>query len=640
MIDPFPLLGDVAPDLQNILDGAHHAGTRFEPGQIRKETVLVAMRDGIRLATDLYFPPVLSAPTIAIRTPYGRETFRDVSAFAEHGYVVAIQDVRGTGDSEPDHWDSFIYEGEDGVDFVEWVTHQPWYDGFVGSAGGSYLGTTQWGMSLHPRMSAIAPEVAGIGVSPVDTPNYHLYVNAFSRSVGKGEAKVPISYVEMEHQMMPETLATGYFNSPLHLPWPDALFEHYPVLRGLSLVERKRWLWERFLTAGPVQRADLVRLVTGEPNITLGSEMSALFGHHIPYGLFTFPQTDAVALIRSLNAPALVTTGWYDWGNGDTLATWQMLARDAVEPVRSRSRLVITPNAHNMPGYREGREGRAELDRIYRITSPDDDGRAIMRDLLLRWYAAVRADALDDWPVVTYYLMGAGEWRSTPSWPPPEARMHSLYIGAGGTLSPDRPWQPSPPDSYVYDPHDPAPTLGGSILSSVYAPGSVDVSEAQCRADVLCYTTAVLTQDVDVIGPLRLILYASSSAIDTDFTARISDVFPDGRAIQLLSSTLRARYRDPDGQAMLLEPDRVYRFEIDLWATANRFKAGHRLRLDIASADFPKFDRNANLGGGSGEPVPATQSVFHDPDHPTHLLVSILGAPDGLLGEEPAEMSA
>jgi putative CocE/NonD family hydrolase len=247
-----------------------------------------------------------------------------------------------------------------------------------------------------------------------------------------------------------------------------------------------------------------------------------------------------------------------------------------------------------------------------------------MRDLLLHWYAAVREDALDAWPKVTYYLMGANEWCAASAWPPPTARTHALYLASGDALNCDRPPRACPPDTYTYDPTDPPPTLGGAIVSTVYTPGSVDVSAVQQRADVLSYTSDVLEYDLDVVGPLRLILYASSSAIDTDFSARLSDVFPDGKAIQLQSCTLRARYRDSHDEPQLLEPGRVYRLEIDLWATANRFKAGHRLRLDISSADFPKFDRNSNRGGEPGEPIPAVQHIHHDPQRPSHLLISIL----------------
>ena len=176
--------------------------------------------------------------------------------------------------------------------------------------------------------------------------------------------------------------------------------------------------------------------------------------------------------------------------------------------------------------------------------------------------------------------------------------------------------------------------MGGSIVSSVYPPGSVDVSEVQQRSDVLTYTTAPLERDLDVVGPLRLILYASSSALDTDFSARLSDVFPDGRAIQLQSGILRARYRNQAGEPDLLEPGRIYQFNIDMCATANRFRAGHRLCLDISSADFPRFDRNTNRGGEPGGPVPATQVIYHDAEHPSHLIVSVLedAGPSGRSG--------
>lgn len=623
-------LAEVAPDLAQILDGESHVSPRYSRSDICRETMFVTMRDGNRLATDLYLPPDLPAPAIAVRTPYGRDQFVDAISLAQRGYVVVVQDVRGTGESEPDSWDTFIYEGEDGIDFVQWVTEQPWFDGFLGACGGSYLGSTQWGMSMHPRMSAIAPEVAGIGVSRSDTPNFHLFVNAFSRSVGKGEDKVTLSYSEMEQRMLQETLEGGYYNAPLNLPLPGAVFARYPGLHDLSPAERKRWLWDCFRTAKPAERVELIKLVTGETSITLGSELAAVFGHHVPYGLFTFPNTGSTALIQSLNAPSLIITGWYDWGNGDTLATWDMLTREGVEPARSDSRLLITPNAHNRPGYREGIESHPELGRIYRITSTEETHRATMRDLLLHWYDTVRGKRLHTWPTVTYYLMGACEWHTASAWPPPQAEVHKLFLGSGGALTPQSPLEPSDPDSYLYDPRNPTPTLGGSILSCVYTPGSVDVSEAQRRDDVLTFTSPVLSHDLDVVGPLRLILFASSSAVDTDFTARLSDVFPDGRAIQLQSSTLRARYRNAHGEAELLEPDRAYQFEIDMWATANRFKAGHRLRLDISSADFPKFDRNANLGGGTGDPISAKQHIYHDPDHPTHLLVSILGTTKGL----------
>jgi predicted acyl esterase len=619
---------EVAPELaRDLASSTIRIPADYALSEIRRETVLVTMRDGVRLATDVYRPPPCPAPTLAMRTPYGR-ALREASLleFARRGYVVVSQDCRGTGDSEPDHWDFSIYEAEDSVDFVEWVTRQEWFDGFLGSVGGSYVGWVQWCMAMHPAMSAIAPEVCGFGAAYADTePAFHMFVNAYSRTVGKGEnvtaersGNVMSDLEQTERQLLEETLAGGYFNEPLHMPLPDALLERWPELRALPVAAARRALYERYSTLPPAGRVELVKLALGVVDFTYQSskKLSALFGRQLLSYHYLFPRALDPDLFRRMHAPALIVTGWYDWGLGETLGSWKRVIGETREDVRSRSRLLIAPSAHMHPGYRNGREDHPELDRVYRLQE--------MVGVLLHWQQAVREDALDSWPTVIYYLLGANEWRAASAWPPPEATPRELYLAPDGALTPQPPAEPSQPDRYTYDPRDPTPTVGGSLISSLYTPGSVDVSEVQQRADVLTYTSEALDEDLDVVGPLRLILYASSSAVDTDFSARLSDVFSDGRAIQLQSVTLRARYRNPSGDPELLEPGRIYRLEIDMWATANRFRAGHRLRVDISSADFPKYDRNANRGGEPGAPLPAVQTVYHDPDHPSHLLLSVV----------------
>ncbi len=174
---------------------------------------------------------------------------------ARCGYVVVSRDCRGTGDSEPDSWDYYVYEREDSFDLVDWVTGQDWFDGFVAGCGGSYLGGTQWCMAMHPRMSTIVPEVCGIGIAPRPV-RCHLLLEAYARSVGKGADKVPVGYDELERLIMKETLAGGYFNEPLHQPFSDALLATYPQLTSLRAVDAKRWLWERYSSLAPAQRAD------------------------------------------------------------------------------------------------------------------------------------------------------------------------------------------------------------------------------------------------------------------------------------------------------------------------------------------------------------------------------------------------
>jgi predicted acyl esterase len=613
------ILAHADPDLERILMSPGGTPGRFAPSEIRQRTVWVTMRDGVRLATDLYLPPEVPAPAVAARTPYGRgnpKLAEPLRALAEHGYVAVAQDCRGTGDSEPESWDYYVFERDDSLELVEWVTQQDWFNGFLAGCGGSYLGGTQWCMGMSPRMCTIIPEVCGLGVIAHPARN-HTFVHAYARSVGKGSNKVPTGFDELERQTVEETLATGYFNEPLHKPLSHAVLESYPLLRSLPPAEGKRWLWDHYSRLGGAERARLIKQALDCNAVTVVDveALPAVFGHQIGHDAHLIPSPRRSEVLQALRAPALMITGWYDWFLDDALATWQLLRRAAPEAVSSRSRLLIAPSAHLMPGYQEGKKEHPELERVYRTQH--------IAGLLLRWYATVQGGTVDSWPVVTYYLMGANEWRVASDWPPSDARTVPYYLGPGGTLT-SQPSGDTQPDRYTYDPRHPTPTVGGSIISFVYPTGGIDVSEAQRRSDVLTYTTEPLAQDIDVVGSLRMILYASSSAVDTDFVARLSDVFPDGRAIQLQNGLLRARYRNPDGEPELLEPGHIYRCEIDMWATANRFKAGHRLRIDISSADFPRFDRNSNRGGDAGDPLAAHQTIYHDPIHPSHLLLPVL----------------
>lgn len=591
------------PELETLFKG-HLPPPKFKASDIQCQTVMVTMRDGVRLATDLYLPPERPAPVIVVRTPYGRSTEAScfagsLQSYARRGYAVVSQDCRGTRDSEPDVWDYYMFEVDDSYDCVGWITQQPWYGGFIGSFGGSYVGQTQWCMATHPAMSTIVPSVSGLGFA-TNTAHLYMFLNAYAHVIGKGDNRIAVPMNQMERLFEKETMAGGYFNEPLRQPFSTSL------------------LWAQYCDMTCAQRAEYIRKVRSVSAVTSVDveAMSCLFGQRISHDALTIPHTSPPELCRMIHAPPLVRTGWYDWGLNDAFATWQMLRREGQPEVARRARLIITAYAHNAPGYHVSADTHPEL------LVPSNGLSQV--GLLLRWYAAIREGTTDAWPVVTYYLMGANEWRTSSDWPAPEARQVSFYLGDEGRLTLQPPQRSSTPDCYNYSPEDPTPTVGGSIVSYIYRPGSADVSEVQKRADVLVYTTAVLEEDLDVVGPLCMILYAGSSAVDTDFVARVSDVFPEGRAIQIQSGILRARYRQPDGEPELLEPGRIYRFEIDLWATANRFKAGHRLRVDIASADFPHFDRNSNLGGEPGSPIAARQSIHHDSEHPSHLRMSVL----------------
>jgi uncharacterized protein len=615
-------LVDLAPELERVLRRSLVlTPPRFAASDIRIQTIEIAMRDKVRLATDIYLPPSLPAPVIAIRTPYGRAMDTLVGVFlffARRGYVVVSQDCRGTGDSEPDQWDYYVYEPEDGYDFIEWVSRQTWFNGFIGSCGSSYAGQNQWHMALHPNMSTIVPEVSGLGVA-INTVHLHMFCNAYARSVGKGAKKVSLSYIELERQMLDETLASGYFNEPLFSPLPDSILLRFPPLRTLTPFDAQRWLWQKYCSFSCAQRAELIKELMGTTNVRIldVEGLSAIFGHRVAHDAHTLPHPRPEELCRTFHTPVLLRTGWYDWGLNDALATWELLQRAAPERMRARCRLLIAPSAHNMPGYHEGMGEHPELHHSHTVANNSE--------LLLRWYTTIQDGKTDAWPTVIYYLMGANQWCIAGAWPPGGSRNVAFYFGSGGSLSPEMPDADSPPDRYTYDPRAPTPTVGGSIVSYVYPPGSVDVNEVQKRPDVLVYTSAPLKQDLVVVGPLRVVLYASSTAVDTDFAARLTDVFPDGRAVQLQNGVLRARYRNPHGDPELLSPGGIYRLEIDMWATANRFNAGHRVRVDISSADFPRFDRNSNRGGEPGGPIAALQTIYHSARHPSHLMLPVIG---------------
>lgn len=612
-------LVDEAPQLERLLTFGQMPPAVHPVSDIRCEFTRVPMRDGVHLATDVYLPPGSSAPALVIRTPYGRAS--DVFAgaalsLARRGYVVICQDCRGTGDSPPDSWDCYVHERHDSVDLVEWASRQSWFDGFIGGYGSSYQAQTQWCMSLHPRMTAIVPHAGGVGIAG-KTVRKHLFYDAYAKSVGKGAGKIAVHFSEMERRIKNETLASGFYNEPLYKPLSAALRARYPEVENLAPAAAQQRLWEIYCTLGPEEQAAFIKAATGDVNVTIVSleTMSDVVGHRGGIDAHMFPRVRQSDICKEVMAAPLMVTGWYDWALNDALETWRSVRRNANEEVRAAARIVITPSSHNTTGYHEDSGTHPELARPFKTVD--------IVDLILEWFSAVRYGATDRWPRAIYYLMGANEWRCAADWPPPERKEIQLFLGPGGTLSIAPPQAPGGIDTYIYDPMNPTPTVGGSIVSVLYPPGSVDVSGVHSRADVLTYTTAVLTADLDIVGPLRMMLYASTSAVDTDFAVRLSDVFPDDRAIQLQSGILRARFRN--GTPELLAPGQVYLLDIDLWATANRFKAGHRLRIDISSADFPRFDRNTNRGEEEGEGfVVATQTIYRDADHPSHIVLPVL----------------
>jgi putative CocE/NonD family hydrolase len=329
--------------------------------------------------------------------------------------------------------------------------------------------------------------------------------------------------------------------------------------------------------------------------------------------------------VGEIQSSALLFAGWFDPFLDAMITDFQRMRTAGSSEAARSSRLVIGPWTHRT-------ESR------FRSTDFGEQARFLGQiKTILGWYdywLKGVPNGVDDEDPIRIFVMGRNAWRSEREWPLARTRFTPLYLhggggsgSEGGRLLTRLPGEDQAPDLFTYDPGDPVPSLDQNVYFGEISYEPDDLQELETRDDVLVYTTGVLPEDLEVTGPVRLILYASSSAPDTDFTARLTDVHPDGRSIHVTSGILRARFRDSLSDPSLLEPGKVYRYEIELGATSNLFRRGHRLRVQISSSDFPRHDRNLNTGaeiGRTGEFARAEQRVFHDSGHPSHLMLPVI----------------
>ncbi len=555
------------------------------------------MRDGVTLRADIYHPNGEGKfPVLLKRTPYNKMGSLHEVDFAykaaSHGYVVVIQDVRGRYTSEGE-WYPFVHEIEDGYDTVEWAAALPYSDGRVGMWSGSYVGATQVLAAIsHP------PHLAGI--CPVVTAsNYH-----------DGW-----------------TYQGGAFEQWFNQSWTTGLSQD-TLLRSIQKASNAR-LGESVLP------------LTDYPIYNLSSPgmIDANAKNFAPYFLdwLAHPAYDdywkRVSIEEhypDIRVPALHIAAWYDIFLGGSLRNYEGLRRHAgTEEARKGQQLLVTVGGHAGGGRKIG-----EVDYGVELLKFEET------EITLRWYdflfKGVQNDFASGKPV-KIFVMGRNEWREESDWPPADAKRRRYFLhsqGAANSSSGNGSLSTSAPgaetaDKFIYDPATPVPTVGGPLCcdGAHLAPGPMDQRIVEGRKDVLIYSSAPLDHDLEVTGPVRLEFFASSSTVDTDFTAKLVDVSPDGTAINLTEGILRARYRESQETATPLVPGKVYPLAIDLWATSNLFHAGHRIRLEITSSNFPRFDRNLNNGGSaatSSTMVPATNIILHDSGHPSALILSTM----------------
>ena len=555
------------------------------------------MRDRTVLYSDVYLPDAGGAfPVIIERTPYDKSgRFAAVGRFyAARGYAVVIQDTRGRYTSEGDFY-PFEHEGwqetRDGYDTVEWAASQPWSDGKVGMIGGSYSGVTQYGAApTRP------PHLAAMFVRE-SSSDYH---EEWTYRGGALELAFSLYWaVYMTKTGVPRLVA------------PDLVAA---TEQRLNEAFEQRGVWYEFLPLGSMPVLDGL----------IGWYRDWL--EHPDDGPY-WQQWNVAGQHDQIDVPIYHLGAWYDIFLRGTLENYKGI-RDKGMSGRTRKgqKLIIGPWEHgpygigqsNLAGIDFGPEAAVDLDA-----------------LRLRWFDHHLKEmdtGLAEEPPVRIFVMGKNEWRYASNWPPEDLQytgyyFHSAASGSAaslndGSLSPVPPAGAEDPDSYTYDPHNPVRTRGGGTLGIPAGPYDQRPAEAGC----LTYTTEPLQQGVEVTGPVTGVLYASSDALDTDWVVKLCDVYPDGRSILVADGILRARYRDSRESPSLLEPDRVYRCEVDLWATSNFFAEGHRIRVAVSSSNFPRFDRNLNTGGEFGKEsqgVVALNTLFHDAERPSHILLPV-----------------
>jgi putative CocE/NonD family hydrolase len=557
-----------------------------------ERNVAMKTRDGLTLRADIYRPAADgSYPVLLVRTPYNKDGF---AAFgrraAKRGFMTVAQDVRGRYASEGE-WYPFKHEIDDGYDAVEWAAALPHSNGKVGMFSGSYVGATQMLAAIgHP------PHLAGI--CPIVTASNY-YENW--------------------------TYQGGAFEQWFNESWTSGLAQD---TYGRQIKDAANAIvGDQVL---PLSKFPVFNLKAVPDGAGLTRTLAPYFLDWLDHPTYDsyWKQWSIEENFDKIQVPALTIAAWYDIFQGGSLRNYQGLrAHAGNEAARNGQRLIVAVGGHSGWGRNVG-----EVD-----FGPD--AAFDENDYILDWYDYLflgKQNMFAGNKPVRIFVMGENKWRDEDSWPLERAKPTSYFLhsagkansaGGDGALSISGA-QTEAADKFIYDPANPVPTVGGPLCCDAVhlAPGPRDQREVESRLDVLIYSTPAMESDMEVTGPVTLDLYASSSAVDTDFTAKLVDVWPNGFAQNLTEGILRASYRESMAAAKPIVPGKVYEYKIDLWSTSNVFLKGHRIRLEVSSSNFPRFDRNLNTGkpaGISATFVKATNTILHDSAHPSALILPV-----------------
>ena len=592
-------------------------------GVKRYPECMVKLKDGTRLATDIYVPKKIfkkkgKCATILVRLPYWKDSFSMLGyAYAAYGFVAIIQDIRGTC-----HSDGFNYylftEREDGLETLEWITKQYWYNGKIGMAGASYFGITQLALSWdNEYLTCISPAITsslnlwrnngGLEIHSLTTSIYRIMVNVVAhREIPDVDT---LTNLMQERYLNPRY---ALFNDPIKKQTRIKLTQ----LKGKSIKEVQDLLVAYY----NVENFDSSKRnfktyfkFLNDFLITRGLDKDT-------ENMSGFLEMDA----KKFSQPALMLAGWQDMFFEKQLEDFLEIKANAIGEAKKYSKMLIGSWAHGASGHPESKLRNSGMPRFFRDFLNIDWNRYWLMD-------DKKAFPEINKPSIKYWIMGKNCWRYTEDWPPKNLKYHRLYIHSNGnansvkgdgTLSFDERSE-EPEDTYVFDPMNPVITKGGRNLGILK--GAQDQKDAEKREDVLVYSTEPLEKGIEITGPVKMILYASSSAKDTDYMVKLVDVFPNGKAYNILDAGIRARYRDGEDTPLLIQSGEVYKYEIELGNTSNYFRKGHQIRIEITSSNFPRFDINSNLGGigNPGEYLVVEQKIYHNREYASHLLIPV-----------------
>jgi putative CocE/NonD family hydrolase len=612
-----PVIDKIFPNIIRVLGAILGFGRKTNQA-IRLPEYFMKLKDGTRLATDVFIPKKIlknhgKCPTILVRMPYWKDNWSFIGyAYASYGYAVVIQDVRGTGHSEGMSF-ILITDREDGLEALRWITKQFWYDGKIGLSGASYFAFTQWCiawdndnllMEICPAISAYTMMLRLHGGL-----NPNSFINAFKRilinvTIHKDTPKVDTFTPEMVESLLNPQMAL--FNEPLNINKPKlSHFEGLPIEVVVKFMEKL---------------SNIKKLDLRKRNYKFMFELIETVFEKLDIDHNNMPGMLDLDL-KKMTQPALMLSGWYDLFIEHTLKDYLDIKANATGIAQKHTRMIIGPTGHGSVGMKTNKLDNGLIDFLRGF---------LAKEWHEHWLKGADEPELKK-PTIKYFVMNANVWRYTEKWPPERVIYKNIYFHSkgranskkgNGRLSFREPLE-EPDDNFKFDPMNPVITRGGRNLE--ITSGARDQNDSEIREDVLVYTSEPFEHGIELTGDIKIVLYASSSAKDTDFMVKLVDVSPNGKAYNILDAGVRARFRNGRDNPELIEPGNVVKYEFLVGNTSNFFKPRHRIRVDITSSNFPRYDVNSNMGGDGelGDYLIAEQKIYHNKEYPSHLILSI-----------------